>query len=78
MNTLIKLTTFYELNVSGTITASSPEVKSPLQTIRVIFRFLMVIPLLILGFDGVTPHHHVNSSRCVKLLSYLFSRSTHG
>lgn len=45
MNTLIKLTTFYELN-----------------TIRVIFRFLMVIPLLILGFDGVTPHHHVNSS----------------
>ncbi|EAU91193.2 hypothetical protein CC1G_06828 [Coprinopsis cinerea okayama7 len=31
-----------------------------LNTIRVIFRFLFTVPLLILGVDGVRPHHHIN------------------
>lgn len=33
---------------------------SELNRIRVVFRFLFTIPLLILGVDGVAPHHHVN------------------
>ncbi|KAF4600088.1 hypothetical protein EYR40_007194 [Pleurotus pulmonarius] len=33
-----------------------------LNTIRVIFRFLFVVPLLILGVDGVRPHNHINES----------------
>lgn len=65
MNTVIRLTTFYELNVSDIIVMFCFETYPRLQSIRVVFRFLMVIPLLILGFDGVTPHHHVNESRCV-------------
>ena len=28
--------------------------------IRVVFRFLFIIPILILGVDGVRPHHHIN------------------
>ncbi|KAH8096796.1 hypothetical protein BXZ70DRAFT_1009474 [Cristinia sonorae] len=45
MATIVRLTTFYELNA-----------------IRVIFRFLFVAPLLILGVDGVRTHHHINES----------------
>jgi len=45
MSTIVRLTTFYELN-----------------SIRVAFRFLFCVPLLILGIDGVTPHQHVNQS----------------
>ncbi|CAL1711416.1 unnamed protein product [Somion occarium] len=45
MNTVVRLTTFYELNA-----------------LRVIFRFLMVAPLIILGVDGVRSHHHINES----------------
>ncbi|KAJ7152135.1 hypothetical protein C8R46DRAFT_1229000 [Mycena filopes] len=33
-----------------------------LNTIRVIFRYLFVVPLVILGADGVRPHKHVNES----------------
>lgn len=33
-----------------------------LKFIRVIFRFLFVVPLLILGIDGIRPHKHVNES----------------
>lgn len=47
------------------------------QSIRVVFRFLMVIPLLILGFDGIAPHHHVNASKYVALVLW-FVRSAHG
>ncbi|RDB25145.1 hypothetical protein Hypma_007400 [Hypsizygus marmoreus] len=35
---------------------------SELNTIRVVFRFLFTVPLLILGVDGVRPHHHINES----------------
>lgn len=43
--TIVRLTTFHELN-----------------TLRVVFRFLFVAPLLILAIDGVRPHQHVNES----------------
>ncbi|KAJ8489038.1 hypothetical protein ONZ45_g13720 [Pleurotus djamor] len=33
-----------------------------LNTLRVIFRFLFVVPLLILGVDGVRPHAHINEN----------------
>ncbi|THH29529.1 hypothetical protein EUX98_g4644 [Antrodiella citrinella] len=45
MSTMVRLTTFYELN-----------------SIRVVFRFLFVAPLLVLGVDGVRPHQHINES----------------
>ncbi|KAH9485623.1 hypothetical protein JR316_0002533 [Psilocybe cubensis] len=35
---------------------------SELNLIRVVFRFLFTVPLLILGVDGVRPHNHVNES----------------
>ncbi|KAN0081656.1 hypothetical protein V8E55_009280 [Tylopilus felleus] len=31
-----------------------------LNTIRVVFRFLFTVPLVILGVDGVRPHQHIN------------------
>jgi len=33
-----------------------------INTIRIFFRFLFVLPLLILGIDGITPHEHINSN----------------
>ncbi|KAJ7750148.1 hypothetical protein DFH07DRAFT_922886 [Mycena maculata] len=33
-----------------------------LNTIRVVFRFIFVVPLVILGADGVSAHSHVNES----------------
>ncbi|KAL4249232.1 hypothetical protein ABKN59_007241 [Abortiporus biennis] len=45
MSTIVRLTTFYELN-----------------TIRVVCRFLFVVPLLILAVDGIRPHQHINDS----------------
>ncbi|TEB37614.1 hypothetical protein FA13DRAFT_1726725 [Coprinellus micaceus] len=35
---------------------------SELNTIRVVFRFMFTVPLLILGIDGVRPHHHINEN----------------
>ncbi|KAG6836195.1 hypothetical protein H0H93_010461 [Arthromyces matolae] len=35
---------------------------SELNMIRIFFRFLFTLPLLILGIDGVRPHHHINES----------------
>jgi len=35
---------------------------SELNFIRIIFRFLFTVPLLILGADGVRPHKHINES----------------
>lgn len=35
---------------------------SELNTIRVVFRLLFTVPLLILGMDGVTPHSNINHS----------------
>ena len=28
--------------------------------IRVVFRFLFIVPILIVGVDGVRPHHRIN------------------
>jgi len=33
-----------------------------LNRIRVLFRFFFCVPLLVLGIDGVRPHHHINES----------------
>jgi hypothetical protein len=33
-----------------------------LNTIRICFRFLFTVPLLILGVDGIRPHQHINES----------------
>jgi len=33
-----------------------------LNMIRIVFRFFFVVPLVILGADGVTPHTHINES----------------
>ncbi|KAJ7286851.1 hypothetical protein C8J57DRAFT_1282187 [Mycena rebaudengoi] len=33
-----------------------------LNQIRVIFRFIFVVPFIILGIDGLKPHHHINES----------------
>jgi len=33
-----------------------------LNTIRVVFRLLFAIPLIILSIDGIRPHHHINES----------------
>ena len=35
---------------------------SVLQTIRIVFRLLFTVPLLVLGIDGVRPHHPINES----------------
>ncbi|KNZ72378.1 hypothetical protein J132_03469 [Termitomyces sp. J132] len=35
---------------------------SELNMIRIFFRFLFTVPLLILGIDGARPHHHINES----------------
>lgn len=35
---------------------------SELNLIRVVFRFLFTVPLLVLGVDGVRPHIHINES----------------
>ncbi|KAJ7686805.1 hypothetical protein B0H17DRAFT_1013292 [Mycena rosella] len=31
-----------------------------LNMIRIVFRFIFVIPFIILGVDGIKPHHHIN------------------
>lgn len=36
-----------------------------LNTLRVIFRFIFVVPLLLLGVDGIRPHQHLNESMAV-------------
>lgn len=35
---------------------------SELNTIRVVFRFLFTVPIVILGVDGVRPHIHINKN----------------
>ncbi|KAG6888396.1 hypothetical protein C0995_008636 [Termitomyces sp. Mi166 len=35
---------------------------SELNSIRVFFRFLFTVPLLILSIDGIRPHHHINEN----------------
>ena len=45
---------------------------SELNTIRVVFRFLFTVPLLILGVDGIRPHVHINESMLwVDFLTFL-------
>lgn len=38
------------------------------QTIRVVFRFLFAIPIIILSIDGIRPHHHINDTLYVTLV----------
>ncbi|KJA28832.1 hypothetical protein HYPSUDRAFT_128746 [Hypholoma sublateritium FD-334 SS-4] len=52
--TIVRLTKFSELNLHDPDTG--------FQTIRVVFRYLFTLPLLILGADGVRPHTHINES----------------
>ena len=64
-NTVIRLTKFHELNVC--FSSIQPQTSGVLtgidtKTLRVIFRFLFVVPLVTLGFDGVKPHPHVNEN----------------
>ncbi|GBE80791.1 hypothetical protein SCP_0305110 [Sparassis crispa] len=43
-----------------------------LNNIRVVFRVLFVVPLLVLGVDGILTHHHVNTSEFwTECLSFL-------
>lgn len=61
--TIVRLTKFSELNVSvPPIMFQLYLVVTKGQTIRVVFRFLFTVPLLILGVDGVRPHVHINES----------------
>ncbi|EDQ99468.1 uncharacterized protein LACBIDRAFT_316405 [Laccaria bicolor S238N-H82] len=59
--TIVRLAEFSELkvlvnNLLGNISCLRPYS----QMICVVFRFLFTIPILILGFDGVRPHHIIN------------------
>ncbi|KIJ95105.1 hypothetical protein K443DRAFT_639687 [Laccaria amethystina LaAM-08-1] len=61
--TIVRLTKFSELNVSVNNLLENICCLCPSsQMIRVVFRFLFIIPILILGVDGVRPHHHINES----------------
>jgi hypothetical protein len=42
------------------------------QTIRVVFRLVFAIPLIILSIDGIRPHHHINESLYVTLVRSSF------
>jgi len=33
-----------------------------MNTLRIVFRFIFTVPLVILGVDGMRPHHHINES----------------
>jgi hypothetical protein len=46
-------------------------ITSPLQTIRVVFRLLFVVPFFILAVDGLRPHQHINDVMYVKLMAVL-------
>ncbi|TFK50872.1 hypothetical protein OE88DRAFT_1630947 [Heliocybe sulcata] len=58
MGTVARLTKFHELNVRPWLCL--PFAIS--DTLRVIFRFMFVAPLLILAVDGIRPHQHLNES----------------
>ncbi|KAI0669564.1 hypothetical protein C8Q78DRAFT_1040875 [Trametes maxima] len=45
MRTIVRLTTFHELNC-----------------LRVVFRLIFVVPLLVLAVDGIRPHQHINDT----------------
>jgi hypothetical protein len=74
MNTIIRLTKFHELNVCHFLTYVGSATENPTlpQTIRVVFRLLFAIPLVILSIDGIRPHHHVNESLYVTLVRSSF------
>lgn len=57
----MRLTKFSELNVLvNNLLENICCLRPSSQMIRVVFRFLFTIPILILGVDGVRPHHHIN------------------
>ncbi|KAG5351359.1 hypothetical protein C0989_006875 [Termitomyces sp. Mn162] len=43
---------------------------SELNMIRIFFRFLFTVPLLILGIDGARPHHHINENLLVMVAGF--------
>jgi hypothetical protein len=66
---VVRLTTFYNLNVSWVHRTARPSIKlqQPLpswlvQVVRVMFRFLFTIPLFVLAIDGVQGQHDINAS----------------
>ena len=52
-----------------------PLIIFPLQTIRVVFRLLFAVPLVILAIDGVRPHHHINDTMYVQSMSGFSTRA---
>jgi hypothetical protein len=69
MNTIIRLTKFHELNVCHFLAYVGSATENPTlsQTIRVVFRLLFAVPLLVLAIDGIRPHHHINETLYVTL-----------
>ena len=62
----MRLIKFHEMNVSCLhFRASRSRLTLPAQIIRIAFRFVFTVPFIILGADGVRPHHHVNNSLSV-------------
>lgn len=64
VDVVVRLTTFYNLNVSPAYISLAalltlPSAR-PLQVIRVIFRFFFSVPLLVLAVDGVQGQHRIN------------------
>jgi hypothetical protein len=59
---IVRLTKFHELNVQLQMPSFQPHHQRRPQIIRTIFRFIFVVPFVILGVDGVRPHKHINES----------------
>ncbi len=66
VNTIVRLTTFNELNVGmHGCSESSRTDRLRVQRIRVLFRFLFCAPLLVLGIDALTAHERINHNESV-------------
>lgn len=65
MSTVVRLTKFHELNVRPSLRHCTPPTSDEIQTFRVFFRCLFVVPLFILACDGLRPHQHVNENMLV-------------
>ena len=66
---ILRLVKFHELNVCPHVLICDYLIAllkpSYFQTLRVIFRLLMTVPLVILGVDGIRGHHSINTSLSV-------------
>ena len=61
-DTFLRLVKFHELNVSQPTLVIRAYHSSPTQTIRILFRLLFCVSIVILGADGVRPHSHINEN----------------